>query len=990
MCKVLMILALLALLILFTGSTNAQEVFWDANIPLSYLWYDGGTYKIIPNIPIVIEIEAENNSPTAVQGFNVPWHVFGVGDVNTVNWINAGGTHGINSVVLTNGFEDNTTWNLLNIITPWSWDGTLPDTLSHTAVMTSGPGWPAYSPMETHYEFHLSIPLNPGELGEICIDSINHWNDYYDWVFDRPSNFMGPYCWEVEVNPNSPPDIVGTPTSLACEHHEYINVTYDIFDPESDAITGVGVVDNSGIPLGATTLVNNGGVYSLIWDFDPPCSWVGQSNDIYLYAEDASHAYPNSVNLYCIDLAIVNSAPVIGGDCGKTFSVKANSTGTASFTATDANISSPEEILLYTVNAYPSPNGMATIDPNGIFVFGPTTLDVGQIFTFTIRVTDCTGDNSECDVAFQVTNVDDLGLRPNPDGWQFSNSSINMWPSSWWTQFDYTLPPYPPAFWAVAPDSFPDWPLFVDAFGKSQCYLYTAPGTITFRPTAITKWQSIIGPWGGSCFGFAITSFLYFDGFLEVSKTFPGNADVYNIPIADSSRKLVNKYWIYQTGKYHRQHVLNNYASTVNQTLLECRNMFNNPVRDDKILAMYNNNGSGGHAVTPYRCETDPINTHIWYIYVYDNNYPNDDTKRIEVNTITNLWHYSALPTWGGQWYLFLMEPISFYTSNPIRSDSASRGNREDNVELLWDDEHIELYFSQVDSAFLESPSGNIGHYEDNKFSTITNGMPMILLTGQETPTKGYYLPNDNWDYYLTGMLYSSFRMSMFSSSTVWTYQRENVDYTQHEHLRIENGNQNLMIYNPDLAGRNYQLDIIEAAIDSEVVWTVSAIELAAEDSTGFSIIAGERQDILMQIDNYGEAGTYNLGTKIAGYSGEYDFFSDAISIPENSSQRIIPDGRAYDNTVMIITDPDMTGIYTDTGYVENEYGITYICGDVNHDELINILDIVYLINYKYKEGPDPISMNAADVNSDELINILDIVYLINYKYKEGPDPVCP
>ena len=72
--------------------------------------------------------------------------------------------------------------------------------------------------------------------------------------------------------------------------------------------------------------------------------------------------------------------------------------------------------------------------------------------------------------------------------------------------------------------------------------------------------------------------------------------------------------------------------------------------------------------------------------------------------------------------------------------------------------------------------------------------------------------------------------MSMFSSSTVWTYQRENVDYTQHEHLRIENGNQNLMIYNPDLAGRNYQLDIIEAAIDSEVVWTVSAIELAAED----------------------------------------------------------------------------------------------------------------------------------------------------------------
>ena len=32
----------------------------------------------------------------------------------------------------------------------------------------------------------------------------------------------------------------------------------------------------------------------------------------------------------------------------------------------------------------------------------------------------------------------------------------------------------------------------------------------------------------------------------------------------------------------------------------------------------------------------------------------------------------------------------------------------------------------------------------------------------------------------------------------------------------------------------------------------------------------------------------------------------------------------------------------------------------------------------------------AADVNSDGVVNIIDIVYLINYKYKDGLDPVCP
>ncbi len=66
-----------------------------------------------------------------------------------------------------------------------------------------------------------------------------------------------------------------------------------------------------------------------------------------------------------------------------------------------------------------------------------------------------------------------------------------------------------------------------------------------------------------------------------------------------------------------------------------------------------------------------------------------------------------------------------------------------------------------------------------------------------------------------------------------------------------------------------------------------------------------------------------------------------------------------------------------------------YICGDGNSDGLVNILDIVYVINYKYKSGPAPDPLESADVNGDFLVNILDIVYLINYKYKSGPEPEC-
>ncbi len=66
-----------------------------------------------------------------------------------------------------------------------------------------------------------------------------------------------------------------------------------------------------------------------------------------------------------------------------------------------------------------------------------------------------------------------------------------------------------------------------------------------------------------------------------------------------------------------------------------------------------------------------------------------------------------------------------------------------------------------------------------------------------------------------------------------------------------------------------------------------------------------------------------------------------------------------------------------------------YICGDSDGDGTVNILDIVFVIGYKYKSGPAPDPLESADVNSDFLVNILDIVFLINFKYKSGPDPEC-
>jgi len=64
-----------------------------------------------------------------------------------------------------------------------------------------------------------------------------------------------------------------------------------------------------------------------------------------------------------------------------------------------------------------------------------------------------------------------------------------------------------------------------------------------------------------------------------------------------------------------------------------------------------------------------------------------------------------------------------------------------------------------------------------------------------------------------------------------------------------------------------------------------------------------------------------------------------------------------------------------------------YICGDVDNDQKIDLLDILYLIDYKFKDGPAPESLESADVNMDGNVNLLDILYLIEYKFKDGPAP---
>jgi len=65
-------------------------------------------------------------------------------------------------------------------------------------------------------------------------------------------------------------------------------------------------------------------------------------------------------------------------------------------------------------------------------------------------------------------------------------------------------------------------------------------------------------------------------------------------------------------------------------------------------------------------------------------------------------------------------------------------------------------------------------------------------------------------------------------------------------------------------------------------------------------------------------------------------------------------------------------------------------CGDANADQLINVGDPVFVINYIFKDGTAPSPLCRADVNGDGDVNVGDAVYLINFVFNDGDPPLEP
>lgn len=177
------------------------------------------------------------------------------------------------------------------------------------------------------------------------------------------------------------------------------------------------------------------------------------------------------------------------------------------------------------------------------------------------------------------------------------------------------------------------------SFGYGKSYRIPLERYISvFGITLGAQKYNTAGYWGGSCYGFAATSSLFFDELLDYTRYDDSAEDLYSI---DAPRRpsanltiLIERYQIAQSlnsvlrerSKYYEDY----------NSLIAAVEHFENTGEDPVILCVQRD--GGGHAVVPYKCEQNVNGSYS--IYVYDNNYPSDRERIVTINRNLNGFSY--------------------------------------------------------------------------------------------------------------------------------------------------------------------------------------------------------------------------------------------------------------------------------------------------------------------------------------------------------------
>jgi hypothetical protein len=281
--------------------------------------------------------------------------------------------------------------------------------------------------------------------------------------------------------------------------------------------------------------------------------------------------------------------------------------------------------------------------------------------------------------------------------------------------------------------------------------------------------------------------------------------------------------------------------------------MLRKPAGDARTLDYYNNNGSGGHAVVPYKLERIG-NTSTFNIRLYNPNNPGSFNQFIYIDSVANTWSDSTSLNWGtGSTGCFLEREISDFLELP----SFNRFQTKFSPYYIDGISRLTIFNTPDAEVTITSASGKqIGYQDSIAFNNISDAVHIIPLTGSFHPPIGYDLPEDNYSISLNNFIISSSKVLFDTELTMYDFIRHNVNSSETDLFNYTSDG--IKLVNPDNVEKNLEIKtIILEDSTSEKVFITKNIPLSLNDS--INIIEKDRSELLL--NNYGSAKNYEIAT---------------------------------------------------------------------------------------------------------------------------------
>jgi len=513
-------------------------------------------------------------------------------------------------------------------------------------------------------------------------------------------------------------------------------------------------------------------------------------------------------------------------------------------------------------------------------------------------------------------------FRKDRDRWGFWNTAPDIWPATWYSQFNYRgIDPFTgiqysqtqgSSIFAHAKDSdHVDWISFVNTFTVSACYLSTTFSV--YRPSALRRWKGT--PWGGSCFGIAIANAMVFrnkDEFFTKYPSFP-RFDPPDYPINVTSnnpvKKIINELFTHQLGQPHSTYRrVVGLRKTPNQTLNDIKAMLLSENDSVRTLSILNNppEGKGGHAINVFRVTRDTVQPQKYYVYVYDNSHPGTNVPII-IDTSANggngSWSTTDWEDWGGNKWIYLRDPAMTYLTNPTFT-----GPNGEQSPFILDADQLQI-FNPIDASItIKDQSSNVtGFFNNTIHDNIPNSFPLTIDNGSETPPYGYELPTNNYSVIMNNFADGDINAGFFTGNKSFSYERIGATPTQTDKLYFDGG---VSVSNPDAQVKSIMLGNIINETTQEKVFSLSSLDLVQNDSVKI-----ENYNIdNLKLTSYGSAKNYDIELNLAKSTGLGRYTNFNINLPLNSSHTFIPDwSNLANNPLVILEDLGNNGTIDDT-----------------------------------------------------------------------------